>query len=434
MRTRNREQKGSVVKIGGSWCLRYADWRIENGERRRVQGLTHKLTAVLEEHKRLKRPPRYVEDLQREFMARVNSSLSKPETCSTITQFVDSAWLPFIEAHRASSTVTVYRYYWNHLLKPHVGTHLVRDFTTAQAEATLNEISRHNPTMRKATLHKLRSMLSAIFKRGIGLGYRTGANPCREITLPNGLPSERTYAYTLAEIRQMLSVIQHESTRVMIALAGYAGLSRSEIQGLVWEAYDANSGEIAVLSSVVNGRRGKTKTEARKNTVPLIKSARDLLDLYRLRLGNPMSGVMFASAARRSSSQIEAKSNHSTPAPESIVPRAPLDLHNVFCDRIDPVLNACKDCGELKAAHGPDSDHEYCRRPDQVVWHGWHGFRRGLASNLYDLGVDDLTIQRILRHSDVETTRKSYIKVREPNVMSGMERLEAEIRRTETVQ
>jgi integrase len=415
---RNREQSGSTVRIGGYWCVRYADWRIDDGVRIRKQGLTHKLTAVLEEHKRLKRPPKYVEELQQEFMKGVNSSRSTPQMCSTIEQFVDAAWLPFLQAHRASSTVTVYKYYWKHLLKPYVGGYLLRDFTTAQAEATLNEISRQNPAMRKATLHKLRSMLSAIFKRGIGLGYRAGANPCREITTPNGLPSEPTYAYSLAEIRQMLSLIQHESTRVIIALAGYAGLSRSEIQGLCWEAYDANNGEIAVLSSVVNGKRGETKTEARKNTVPLIPTVRALLDGYRASLvdptsGVPASGVMFATGVG-----------------------TPLDLHNVFCDRIDPILNACEVCGKLKAAcpAKEDEPHEYRRRTHLAEWHGWHGFRRGLASNLYDLNVDDLTIQRILRHANVTTTRKSYIKVREHNVTAGMAQLEAEIRRTETVQ
>jgi integrase len=434
MKTRNREQKGSVERIGDYWCLRYADWRIENGERRRIQNLTHKLTAVLEEHKRLKRPPKYVEELQREFMERVNSSRSTPETCSTIGQFVDKAWLPFIEAHRASSTVTVYKYYWKHLLKPYVGNDLLRDFTTAQAEAVLNEIGRHNPTMRKATLHKLRSMLSAIFKRGIGLGYRTGANPCREITLPVGLPSEPTYAYTLAEIRQMLNLIQHESTRVIVALAGYAGLSRSEIQGLCWEAYDADSGEIAVLSSVVNGKRGATKTEARKNTVPLIQSVRRLLDRYRANLEKEADAKRARSEGTEGSGEKQRKPISGVMFATGV--GTPLDLHNVFCDRIDPILNACEVCGELKAAcpgkeHEP---HEYRRRSHLVEWHGWHGFRRGLASNLYDLGVDDLTIQRILRHSDVETTRKSYIKVREPNVTAGMAQLEAEIRRTETVQ
>ena len=31
------------------------------------------------------------------------------------------------------------------------------------------------------------------------------------------------------------------------------------------------------------------------------------------------------------------------------------------------------------------------------MWRGWHGFRRGLASNLNRLGGDDSVIQAILR-------------------------------------
>jgi integrase len=165
---------------------------------------------------------------------------------------------------------------------------------------------------------------------------------------------------------------------------------------------------------VVHGKRGNPKTEARKNSVPLIQPVRELLDMYRLRFGNPTSGVMFATACG-----------------------TPLDLHNVFCDRIDPVLNACEQCGKTKAAHlrkRHRKDHEYKRRCDLVEWHGWHAFRRGLASNLNELGLPDLLIQRILRHSNVTTTRKSYIKVREPQVTAGMAQLEAEIRRAETVE
>jgi integrase len=73
------------------------------------------------------------------------------------------------------------------------------------------------------------------------------------------------------------------------------------------------------------------------------------------------------------------------------------------------------------------------RREDRVAWQGWHAFRRGLASNLNELGLSDLTIQRILRHRNVTTTRKSYFKVREPEVAAGMAQLEAEIRRAERV-
>jgi len=116
-----------------------------------------------------------------------------------------------------------------------------------------------------------------------------------------------------------------------------------------------------------------------------------------MRLGNPTTGVMFATAIG-----------------------TPLDLHNVFARRIDPVLNACERCGKVKAKHRCE-DHEFRRRQDLVEWHGWHAFRRGLGSNLNDLGVPDLTIQRILlRHSNVTTTRKSYIHHREHQVTATM--------------
>ena len=36
-----------------------------------------------------------------------------------------------------------------------------------------------------------------------------------------------------------------------------------------------------------------------------------------------------------------------------------------------------------------------------LEWHGWHAFRRGLATNLYRLGVLDKTIQAILRHANL---------------------------------
>src|SRR5579864_8372781 len=45
-----------------------------------------------------------------------------------------------------------------------------------------------------------------------------------------------------------------------------------------------------------------------------------------------------------------------------------------------------------------------------MAWHGWHAFRRGLATNLYRLGVKDKVIQAILRHSNLSTTMNVYVK------------------------
>ncbi|MGC1451771.1 MAG: tyrosine-type recombinase/integrase [Candidatus Sulfotelmatobacter sp.] len=43
------------------------------------------------------------------------------------------------------------------------------------------------------------------------------------------------------------------------------------------------------------------------------------------------------------------------------------------------------------------------------MWNGWHAFRRGLATNLRELGVPTKVIQRVCRHADEATTKKHYI-------------------------
>src|SRR6267143_4486121 len=58
-------------------------------------------------------------------------------------------------------------------------------------------------------------------------------------------------------------------------------------------------------------------------------------------------------------------------------------------------------------------------------WRWWHPFRRGLVTNLHRLGVDDKTIQTILRHSSVHTTREIYIKGLDGDAVAAMKRLEA---------
>jgi hypothetical protein len=52
-----------------------------------------------------------------------------------------------------------------------------------------------------------------------------------------------------------------------------------------------------------------------------------------------------------------------------------------------------------------------------------------LATNLHELGVQDIVIQAILRHSDVAVTRESYIKRdgADPRSLAAMKALENEL-------
>jgi integrase len=63
-------------------------------------------------------------------------------------------------------------------------------------------------------------------------------------------------------------------------------------------------------------------------------------------------------------------------------------------------------------------------------WYGWHAFRRGLATNLHRLGADDLTIQPILRHSNVAVTQKCYIKTASEQTQAAMQKFETALNDT----
>jgi hypothetical protein len=174
----------------------------------------------------------------------------------------------------------------------------------------------------------------------------------RETSVPKAPGSSETHAYDLQAIRDFIGLVP-ENCKVVVALAGYAGLSKSEIQGLVWDGY--NGREIAVLSSVVNGKRGDTKTDARKDSIPLIEPVRKMLDMHRLKMGNPATGVMFPTKNG-----------------------TPLSLHNLYWDYIQPVLERCALCNERKAQHEnaikeakPEDRHEYQRDSSRPEWHGW---------------------------------------------------------------
>jgi integrase len=64
-----------------------------------------------------------------------------------------------------------------------------------------------------------------------------------------------------------------------------------------------------------------------------------------------------------------------------------------------------------------------------IPWYGLHAFRRGLATNLHELGVADIVIQAILRHSNVSVTRASYVLTNavDPRSLAAMQVLESAV-------
>jgi integrase len=328
----------------------------------------------------------------------VNDGGFQPEHNVSLGEFVERVYFPNMAGQKRESTLKGYKARWDSQLAARCGDIKLRDFGTPQGHRMLAEIGRDQPELKRSTLHHLRSLLSGMFRHAIQQGYLSGANPIREASIPKAPEGDETYAYSLDEELAMLRLLP-DPARTIVAVAAFAGLRRSEIRGLLWEYYAGDT--LKVMRSVWESHVNEPKTRKSKAPVPVIVPLQRLLDQYRLSVGSPATGVMFAT-----------------------MKGTPVSLNNVLNRQILPVLNACAHCGKAGRDHD-QADHKYERDSMRPEWHGWHAFRRGLATNLHDLGVDDKTTQAILRHAHVAVTQAAYIKTLSAQSVAAMRQLEA---------
>jgi integrase len=173
----------------------------------------------------------------------------------------------------------------------------------------------------------------------------------------------------------MLTVLP-EPAATVVATATFTGARKGEIRGFLWENYDGF--EIRVMTSVWRSHVDEPKRPKSKAAIPVVAQLKTLLERHRAACGNPSRGFIFASATGR-----------------------PMNLDALASDVIRPALT--------KAG---------------LEWHGWHAFRRGLATNLHRLGVSDKVIQQILRHANVTTTMNIYVKTVSSDAAAAMKTLE----------
>jgi integrase len=394
-----KKQNGYIYRRAGWWVLRYRENLLERGQIVRRQ-MAKQLAPVAPEHARLKRAPDKVKKMAEKFLRPLNDNEIRPEATQTIAAFVDGLFFPELKERVRQSTYRGYLARWELQLKPRCGDMRLRDFRVLAGQQVINDIHRQNPEMKYSTLGRLKNLLSEIFDEAerLELLPRGAGNPIKLVRLPDAQEDNETHSYGLREVETMLAVLP-EPAATVCAVAAFAGLRRAELRGVRWEDYDGE--QIMVMRSVWEGFTNDPKTKRSKAPVPVIPRLQAILSAHRLACGNPKSGPMFANGKGR-----------------------PANLNNVLNREILPVLNRCGICRKSKPSHIGGS-HEYLRDGSLPTWHGFHSFRRGLASTLYGLGVDDVMVQQILRHQDVSVTRKHYIKTTSEQTVSAMAKLEA---------
>ena len=366
---RTGHQRGYVYKKGNLWFVRYYDDHVQpDGTIHRIQR-AHKLAEAVGDY----RTKKAALVLAGEFLAPLNDERATAQSTITLTNFVEGTYLPFVQAQKRVSTFHGYRNMWKAYLRSH-GYITLRDFTTADGERILGAVAKARD-LTSTTLRHLKAFLSGVFRYAKRLGVIYSENPMRDALIPKARTADDTYAYSLEEIVQMLNILS-EPAATIVAAAGFTGARKGELRGFLWENYDGE--QIRILRSYWRSHVQEPKTKKSKAPVPVIAQLAERLNLHRALSGNPASGLMFSTPEGR-----------------------PINLDALATDVIRPTLNA-----------------------QGLQWYGWHAFRRGLATNLQRLRVQDEIIQRILRHSNVSVTQACYIKTVDADVVAAMRSLE----------
>src|SRR5882672_8891370 len=360
-------QRGTIFKWSGSWHLKYYDVLYVSGARVKKR-VTQKLASVDGEHKTVA-SVRHIAD---KLLENINNKSLTPESSMIMSDFIENFYLPAAQHRLRQSTVKDYKDIFNKHLKPKLSKVRLRDFRTVNGQRLLAGIS----GVSHERLLRIRAVLSAVFTYAAREGILDGINPMHAVSVP-GRPSHfKGAVYTIDEIENILIQLMNEPiARTAVAVAAFSGLRLSEIRGLRWGDFDGEC--INVRRTVWRTHVGATKTVESEASVPVLPILKRILEAHRKTV-RAAGEDDYVFAGRRGQ---------------------PLNLANVARRIIRPAISG------------------------KVDWRGWHAYRRGLASNLYSLGIAPKIIQAILRHADIGTTLQFYVQTQQAESRAALEKL-----------
>jgi integrase len=390
-----RQQSGYIWKVGGSWYGRWRDDALENGCVVRKQR-SAKLAEVSDRY----RTKADVRPLLAERLRPINEGRTRPESTLPVAEFVEVFYLPFVKENYKPSTSIGYEKIWKKHLAPRLSKITLRDFRTVDAASLLAEIHRQH-ALGRTTLKHVKAFLSGVFTYAKNQGVIDGLNPVKDAMIPKKATApEETYAASVEEVLAIMDKLEkagEQKARAAVALMFFAGLRPGEARGVQWEDYDGK--RLFVRRSIWRVWTTSPKTESSIKPVPVIEPLRTILSELREADKNPSSGPILRGPSG-----------------------CPLDLDNLAERIVKPTLQCCAVCKERKSKH-TSRDHAF--QLDQTIpkWHGWYSLRRGVATAVADLS-DSLAAKGLLRHSNVSTTERHYIKDVPGSTLQAMKRLE----------
>ncbi len=289
--------------------------------------------------------------------------------------------------HREEISVRTWNNYLPHYLEIK-RRHSKKSIEEVTAVDVINHLTAAKAQGYSATIvNSIRSIYRMIFDYAIANDLAK-YNPVMSVKLPKGLKRGKRTAPTDEQIRTIFNNADKPFGLFALFLL-CTGLRKSEALALMWSDVDFTKREISVTKSLDYGVGASPtvkspKTEAGIRTVPLVDILYDLLQEAKASSG---SELLFPAQ----------DSNRSGKGGGYMTLRGYEGAWQKYCESTGLIVNG---------------------KPAITA----HNLRHGTATLMFELGVDELTAQRILGHSRVEITREIYTQLREAQNRKSVEK------------
>jgi integrase len=264
-------------------------------------------------------------------------------------------WLKIYCAALSPTTLNEYERKLNTDILPVLGKKKLKDITFSDIQQLMNKYSESHASK---TSRDLLGVMSAIFNHAIIYDKIRKDNPCTGIKIKR-TPKKEPYVYTLDEMLEYLAVVLKSVYAIPILLASVCGLRLSEVCGLRWEDVDFEKNRISIKRAAVVVKSQVivkvTKTESSYRTIIMPSLVSQVLKKQR---GMPSAYVY--------------------PNPDGTPTNG-----NLLSKRI----------ARFRKKHG-FADTRY------------HDLRHFSATMLFEQGIPDKQIAKVLGHSDTNMTKK----------------------------
>lgn len=318
----------------------------------------------------------YVYDRDPEALYRKIQKATRPDEEKNLTfREVAECWEREHREEISQRTWNNYAPHYNDILSKHGD----KEVTQVTAMDVINHLTAAKAKGYSATVvNSIRSVYRMIFDYAVAHDHAQ-YNPVASVRLPKGLKRGKRVAPTDDQIKTIFANADQPFGLFPVFLL-CTGLRKSEALALTWDDVDFKSKEISITKSLdytvgASPKVKPPKTEAGNRTVPIID-------------------VLFG---RLQKAHKQRTSPYIFPAP--------------------PANRSGKGGGLMTLRGYEGAWLRYCETAGLIGDDGKptitaHNLRHGTATLMFELGVDELTAQRILGHSRIEITREIYTDLR----------------------